>query len=233
MKRRLMVLTMLIVCLCFCVISGEKAEVFGETIADQAIIVKGTGEVYAAPDMAIISVGVETEDVDVVKAESDNSAIVNNLIGVLINNNIEKKNIRTSNYSIYKKHDYRTQSIIGYQVTNNIDITLYDLESAGSLISQLTKNGANVLRGISYSISDREGAEAEALEKALNSAKSKALILGGEDFIVSKIVEEGIYNTFPVRHDAAYLMSAAEKSNNVFAGECVVRVNLTVEFKRK
>ncbi len=230
MKRKL-IISLLFLCFCVCVIGVGDSKVYANALIEQKIVVKGVGEVYISPDMATISVGVETLNMDVVKAENENSLIVNNLISVLIYNNIEKKNIKTSNYSIYKKQDYLTQSVLGYQVTNNMDITIYDLQSAGNLISELTKNGANVLRGVSFSIKNKEDAEAEAFKLALNSAKSKALILGGENFVVSKIVEDGIYNSFPVRSDTAFLMSASNEGN-VLAGECVVRVNLTVEFNK-
>ncbi len=53
------------------------------SVPPRTISVSGTGKVYLTPDIASINVGVHTEDVDVAKALSDNTAAAQSVADAL------------------------------------------------------------------------------------------------------------------------------------------------------
>jgi uncharacterized protein YggE len=70
----------------------------------------------------------------------------------------------------------REQVIIGYQVTNQLVVKLRDLESAGSVIDEVTAAGGDLIRfqGINFTIDDSEALQDEARAAAIGDMMDKA-----------------------------------------------------------
>ena len=141
------------------------------------ISVSGEGVVEAPPDTATISVGVVSRDRDATKVQSENSRIATNVINSVVALGIDRKNIRTGNYSfrqIYHTDENRRQIFDGYEVTNTVTITVTDLNKVGKVIDAALSNGANAVDSLNFGIRDREKFQTEALRLAVLDARKKA-----------------------------------------------------------
>jgi uncharacterized protein YggE len=84
--------------------------------------------------------------------------------------------------------------LAAYNASSTLAIKVTDMESVGTLIDVAFAAGANTLNGISFSASDTEEAETEAMKKAVADAKNKAEILAeasGLKITGTEIISEG------------------------------------------
>ena len=143
------------------------------------ITVQGEGIVTVKPDIAYISVGVSSKGKDAATAKNVNDTSMSNVIASLKAAGIDEKDIQTSNYYIYPQMDYRNgnDTIIGYVVNNNVDVTVNDLNSVGHILDKAIESGANTGGHINFSIKDSSEYYAKALVLALDNAESKAGVI--------------------------------------------------------
>ncbi len=155
----------------------KKHDYIGKTDAQTyTIAISGEGKVTAAPDIAEISLGLITDNRNVGTAQKENTDKVNQIIAKLGTLGVEKKDIQTSNYSIYPQYDYSNgqQVLRSYQVSQSVNVKIRDLEKVGTIVETAGSLGANQVSGLSFTIDDPEALRQEAREKALVSAKEKA-----------------------------------------------------------
>jgi uncharacterized protein len=142
-----------------------------------AIQVTGTGSVQAKPDTAIVNIGVTTEDGNAQNAVTLNTAATGKVITELAAAAIEKKDIKTSNFSVYPQ--YRTEGadkhqVVTYRVSNTVTVTIHDLDKVGNVLTKVVAAGSNQISGPNFSVSDPEKYLSEARKKAVENAMAKA-----------------------------------------------------------
>ncbi len=149
--------------------------------ADRFVTVSGLGEVFAAPDMARINVGIVTEAKTAAKAVAENSTQMAGVFGILRSLGIEDKDMQTSNFSVQPKYEtyeanrQRRDRIVGYRVFNQVRVAVRDLDNLGDVLDRLVTRGeANQLNGISFHISEPEPLLDQARRHAVNDARRKA-----------------------------------------------------------
>ena len=147
--------------------------------ADTKITVKGTGEVRVSADMAVISLGVNARDKDVLTAQQKVNESIAAIRQALIDHGVKEENINTEFINIYAIYDYNNdqEQLAAYNASSTLAIRVTDMESVGTLIDICFAAGANTLNGISFSASDTEEANTEALKKAVADAIKKAEIM--------------------------------------------------------
>lgn len=149
-----------------------------EAVPQKTINVSGQSKVSASPDFATITLGVVTEDKDAKAAQKVNAASMDKVIASIKALGISNDDIKTVNYSINPKYDYNqqtgTSSIIGYTVSNNVNVTVRDISKTGSVIDAAADSGVNTSSSISFGISNYEDYYNEALKNAVLAAKKKA-----------------------------------------------------------
>ncbi|WP_257985787.1 SIMPL domain-containing protein [Bacillus sp. M6-12] len=141
--------------------------------------VSGEGSVTAAPDRAIVTVGVITEGNDPEKAQTENAAAITRIVNALVAIGIPRENIRTADYRIEPQYDYKEgqQIFKGYKVTHLLRITVEKIEQTGTVLDTAVKNGANYAANIEFSISNPEAYYNQALSLALKNAYGKAITI--------------------------------------------------------
>ena len=147
------------------------------------ISVNGEGRVEAPPDSATISIGVTSRNNDAAKVQADNSRIATNVINAVAALGIDKKNIRTGNYSFQQRYRYDEngkQYLDGYEVNNTVTIAVNDLNKVGKVIDAALANGANRVDSLNFGIRDKEKFQSDALKLAVRDAKRKAEIAAAE-----------------------------------------------------
>lgn len=151
--------------------------------ASRTITVTGQGEADGTPDTARISAGVQTQAKTAAQALAQNAAAMNNVFAALKRMGVPEKNIQTSDFSVspqytpYNSNSTEAQRIVGYQVSNQVNVTLDGVSKVGSAIDTLVGAGANQMNSISFSIRDPGDLQAQARTAAVDDAVARAQIL--------------------------------------------------------
>lgn len=211
------------------VILGITGNMTGEVVAAEEvnkITVMGTGEVRFLPDVAVISVGVETLNESLTEAQSENSQKINALISYLKDIGVQEENIKTRNFYVYQRYDYsQGEKLLGYQVNNYLDFKTKDVDNVGNIVSSLMENGANRFTGISFTIDNYEEGYRSALNLALENATKKAQALTEKPIISSEIVEEGNYCI------TSRELCSVNMDSSIMKGEICIKASVRVQFE--
>lgn len=175
----------------------------GDTTGVRTIEVNGEAIKYKAPDMATITLGVQTNDKTASDAEAENSAIMNVIFGKLEELGIERSDIQTSNFYVYQNYNFDNdgnRTNVYYNVTNTVSVVVRDLDKLGDVISTVLENGANDVQGITYDLSNKEEIYADVLEQAIKNGMSRAEVMAntvnadlGEVLSISTAIYGGGY----------------------------------------
>jgi uncharacterized protein len=202
--------------------------------------VSGQGTVKVAPDIAYITLGVITEDTDAKAAQQENATTMDKLVSEVKASGIKSEDIKTVNYSIYPKYDYNKDTgaskIIGYTVTNSVQVTVRDMKKVGSVIDLAANTGANITNNISFALSDYDKYYNEALKKAVATTKKKADTIAAAVGISIKLpvsITESGAPAPTVYGVANYAMKAdmAGASTPVESGTIEVQANVSMTYE--
>lgn len=143
------------------------------------ISVVGRGEIKAVPDMAVISVGVETEAKTPSEALSENTSRMSVVMARLEEAGIAANDLQTSQLSVWPIYaDRPTNSnerkITSYRASNQLRVTLRDIERIGKILDQAVGDGANTVNGPSFSVANPEPVLQAARDAAVKDAIAKA-----------------------------------------------------------
>lgn len=143
----------------------------------------GTGTVYIVPDIARVSIGVNTQNEDAAIALSENTQDVNAVMQTLLDLGVAEKDVQTSNFYVYQQTNYNYDSMeIGaesepqtvFVVQNTVSVVVREINSLGEILAAVVDQGANTINGVSFDIEDPTAAYAEAQQKAIDDAASQA-----------------------------------------------------------
>lgn len=211
-------------------INTEKSNMF---------TVDGTGEATGKPDTAKFTVGVTKTGASVDETQSQTNTAVNKVIAALKTLGINEKDIKTDDYSVNPNIDFSTgsQRVNGYTVSTNITVKLKDANKANSALDTATKNGANIVNGISFILNNDERKNLENLARAnaIKDAKEQAAIISKQAGIhLGRVTNIVLNPTTPDSYDKA--MSAAgestpENTTLLQPGENKVTVTVTLYYE--
>lgn len=166
-----------------------------------SINISGQGKVVAAPDIAKIQLGLQTEDKSVAKAQKDNTEKMNAVIEKLKKDfNIEPKDIQTANYNIYPQYDWANnrQVLRGYQVSQSVNVKIRDLTKISDILTAVGQVGLNQVGGLSFEVDEPEKIKQEARELAIKNAKEKADALAKiADVKLGRVISFSEYSNEP------------------------------------
>lgn len=141
------------------------------------ISVSATGEVFAKPDIAQISLSVIKEAKTVIDAQKQNSEAINKITKFLKDSGVEDKDIKTTGYNIYPLYDYiekQGRVFRGYEVRQSLEVKIRKIDDAGKILAGAAEAGANEVSGLSFKVDDEEVLKREARKQAIDKAKEKA-----------------------------------------------------------
>jgi uncharacterized protein YggE len=144
--------------------------------AGARITVTGTGNVSGVPNQLSLSMGVQTSAGSVASALRQADSAVRAVTAALGRTGVSPSDIQTSGLSIYPNYSGSSGLPDGYQVSEQLTITLRRLPVAGSQISAAARAGGNatVINGVSLNLSDTSTLLATARARAVADAKAKA-----------------------------------------------------------
>lgn len=158
---------------------APPSQAIGDLKAMRTITVSGEGQVFGAPDQAQINTGVVTDAPTAKDALARNSARMAEVIAALKQMGIESKDIQTSGFNLSPMYLPQQPSqtiprIGGYQVSNNVSVTVKDLSKLGEIMDQVVQMGSNSVGGVSFSIANPKPLMMQAREAAIQDAKARA-----------------------------------------------------------
>ena len=213
---RALALFLLVLTLLFAVkVIGElKAYTFiGEETLKATITVTGEGEIFASPDIATLSVAVEMEKPTVAEAQKEATEKINSIIAFLKESDVEDKDVRTENYSIYPQYEYvqvycitypcppGKNELRGYRVSQNLSVIIRakDFDSLGRILAGVGERGATNVNGPNFTIEEEGRVLEQAREIAIKNAIEKAEALADDlDVDLVKIIEFSEGNMYPM-----------------------------------
>jgi uncharacterized protein YggE len=208
----------------------------------RTITVSGQGDAKGVPNQAQLSAGVTTTATTAEAALSENARKMNAVFAALTRMGVPDKSIQTSNFSVspqyppYNQTATGPQRIVGYQVSNQVDVTLDDVKKLGPALDALVGAGANQINSVGFSIRDpaslletaRDAAVTDAIKRAQTYTHAAGVSLGS---VVS--IEEGTTEApRPVYRMRAMAASTGDATPTA-AGEQSVTANVTIVFEIK
>ncbi len=206
------------------------------TDSRKRITVVGHGEIKVTPDVARVTIGVQSEGTDVAAALADNNTKMQALIAAIKNAGIAETDIQTSGFSIYPTYNYDspTPQITGYQVSNAVNVKVA-IAGAGDLLDKVVAVGANNVSNIAFEVSNPEQAYAEARKAAMADAKARAEQFAGagnatvgQVLVISELVNQD--PALPMLERAAD-MSVAGSAVPIQPGQQIQSIDVQVTFE--
>jgi hypothetical protein len=224
--------------------------------------VEGTGTATAVPDSGVVNLGVTQTAATVALAQSKTNEIANKLIADIRKLGIAEKDIKTTNYSVTPNYSANPrpllpnqpqtmmypispptggseQQIIGYTVTQNLEIDVKPIDKANNVVDTATADGANLVGQVSFSFSEdmKKQLENKARENAIKDAKDRAQNLSNLSGIrlgkLTNVVESNQINPWPMAYMGAGKSTTdqAQPPTNITPGENTVSITVTLFYE--
>jgi len=224
-----------------CSAAGEFATDANDILqVKNTITVQGTASITCEPTIAYVNIGVATFDKEASKAQDDNAEKMNRVYDALDGLGIAKEKIKTVSYYIYPRYDYdyddNTSDLIGYDVTNSIQVTVEDLDLVSKVLDMTVEEGVNQASSISFAITDQENEDKylEALAIAVKNAEAKATALAAASGVTVdkplQIIEGSETHAIPLYSYAADAMMESAGATPISGGELKVVANVTLVY---
>ena len=201
------------------------------------IVVTGMGQVQATPDMATLTLGVNSQQATVAAAQTAAANAMAAVMQALKSKGVADADIQTVGFNINPVYDYRsttTPTITGYQVSNMITVKIRKIADVSSIIDSSVTAGGNLINvnSISFGVSDptpymktaRAAAMADAKNRATELAALGAVVLGKPIYITES---SGYYPPSPIYY-AAGVASAKDIATPISPGQTDISVSVTV-----
>ena len=205
------------------------------------IWVNGEGEVSVAPDVALLSLGVEVQSSSVAEAQSYAATTMTAVVKELDNFGVDEKDIKTTRFSItplrrWSEKDGR-EILIGYRVSNTVTAKVRDIDDTGAIIDAVARAGGDyaVINSISFTVDDpspyyeeaRELAMADARTRAEQLAKLSGVKLGRPTYINESRAYTPVVRDF---YGEAAIAAPAAPTTPISAGETEIRLSVQVVY---
>lgn len=145
------------------------------------LVVTGSAQVSAAPDMAIFHVGVDVTAETVEAARQANAEAMQRVRSRLLSAGARESDLQTRGFNVNQEWQYNredgSRTLIGYRVTHTLEVRVLELNNLGDWLDAAMAEGANQISGLTFGVKDTQKMEAQALAEAVKHARKKAEVL--------------------------------------------------------
>ncbi len=204
---------------------------------ETTISLNGKGATDRAPDMATISVGVNIEAKTASEAMKQQAQLMDGVFKAVKASGVADKDMQTANLSLNPVYDYSDTgraTLRGYSASNQLAITVRDLNRLGASLDAIVKAGGNTINGISFGIEeDREARDAARIEAIKDAARKADLYAAAVGYKVKRIVtvQENEYDYQPPMPMVSRMMESADDSTPIASGEVTIQSSVSVTFE--
>ena len=186
MKKSMQIGTML---LSVVLVAGLLAPVLSpglalqEEVADDSprrtVHVSGAGQISAQPDVAVVTLGVQTDAEEAAAALTENSQQMQALVDILKDAGLAGEDIQTQAVRLSPRYEQKPgdedqYELAGYTASNMVEVRLRDLDAVGGILDAAVQAGGNRIEGIRFEVSEPTAYLDQAREAAWNDAQHKA-----------------------------------------------------------
>ncbi|HUO11439.1 MAG TPA: SIMPL domain-containing protein [Caulobacteraceae bacterium] len=197
-----------------------------------------TGQVQVSPDMATISLGVSSTAATAAEAMAQTNAAVAKVVAAVRKAGIDEPQIQTSEINLAPQYVYtpnQPPKLTGYQASNQLTVTVFDLARVGPVADAVVAAGATDVGQISFGLRSRVAAENSARLAAIKALDDKAaLYADAAGYQIKRLVnltEGGGYTPGPPVPLMRVAMAAAAPPTPVETGELTVTISVSGEFE--
>ncbi len=226
----------LVVLVCATVVSAQTPD---RQVLERTITVQGTGKATAPPDMATIQIGVISQAATAVAAMAANNEAVEAVISKIKDFQVASRDIQTSNFNVSPMYEQsppriqRSPRIVGYQVTNQVQVRMRNLPELGQLLDGVVTSGSNQINGIQFGVNDTDALMDKARDDAVADARRRAgRYASAANVSVGKVMaisEQSVNVPMPVYAQSRMMMAEAA-SVPIESGEQEVQLNVTIVY---
>lgn len=226
----------------------------------QGISVNGHGEAQGQPDIARVTLGVETRSKVATEATDLANQQMAAVIAAIKQQGVADKDIRTQNFSVNFEQQPEpyppvpvdappskeaTRGAVAaaapanelprgfYRVSNTVQVSIRELGKLGAILGGATSAGANSVWGIQFDIEDPSKLEADARQKAVAQARARAEQLAQLAGVkLGKVISVGESGGGVMQRDSGfgYSMKAANAAVPVQSGELTVSQDVQIVY---
>ena len=212
--------------------AGCAGRVAGPGVEDDVIAVTGIGRFSAAPDTALLTLGVDSNAATLAEATSDAARRMTAVVARIKSFGVADADVATVSYSVDPRmapadplRRDEPPRIVGFHVGNVAQVTVRKLADAGPMLDAAVAAGANTVRGIRFTLADSATAQSQARASAVADALAKARQLASAAGVklgpVLSIRESSVSQPIPMR-----AMAARAESTPIEPGQLEVTVSV-------
>lgn len=199
--------------------TGAQAQIFSLKDTVPSITTTGVASVEVAPNVATISLGVETERAAAADAANENARAAQAIIGEIKAQGIDARDINTLAVTLAPVYDetrdangrVTKRTLRGFAARNDISVRVRQIEKAGALARHWIEKGANYFGGIEFEYDQKEvkydALRGEAVRDALRKANS---YVNGLGIKLGRVLEIAAPGSYPVPTPPALMARAAK-----------------------
>lgn len=145
----------------------------------RVVQVTGQGEATVAPDLARLSMAIESRNLELAPAETKANEGTRAALAALKSLRIKDEDISTAGYSVNPEYDWvnNQQTLRGYLARREINVTVRDLNQIGDVMLKLSKAGVNQINPPVLESSQIKQTERLALSRAVQDATAQARVV--------------------------------------------------------
>jgi uncharacterized protein len=188
-------------------VPAPDGAVAGSTAGQYQITVTSDGSVEAVPDVAYLSVGVETRATNAREAMDLNASAMQRVLEAFTGAGVRPDELRTEMVSLYPimgqvPDDVSApETVRSYAASDSVKVTITDLSQTGKVLDAAVQAGATSSYGIEFAVRDDARLRDQALANATAAARARAEVaaqqLGARLGPLTSLSEEPI-STGPV-----------------------------------
>jgi len=205
--------------------------------AFRSITVDADGKVLATPDLATLTLEVETQAATATAAGQQNAQAADSVLKALKKALGPQDRVRTLGYRLVPVYSAPKKSappaIKAYRAVNRIEVKVMDVNRLGAVIDTALKSGVSRINGPYWSFSRIEELQRQAAVEAFKRARSLAEALAQAAGVKIKGVEQittGLGFIRPRLVSANYVAKALP-STPIAAGEEAIRAHVQAVFR--
>ena len=155
--------------------SGPVAGAPATDAAPHTITVSASGKVTIVPDVARVQLGVTIARPTVKAARDAGAKAMTDILATIKSLGIADADVQTTNVSLYPQYGNGSPAkVVGYQISEQVQVTVRDLDKTGDVIDGATAHGATDVNGVSFELADPVKAQNDARAAAVAAARVSA-----------------------------------------------------------
>jgi uncharacterized protein YggE len=163
--------TLIALCLAFTATAAAQ-----EPAQAPVIVTVGEAVVRRSPDLASVTVSVETRAKNPRDAQRLNAEAMTAVQQRLAQARVPKEAIRTAGYYLEQEFDMVQGKRVPreFVARNAVEVRVDEVARTGEIVDAVVQSGATSISGIRFDLKDRDSAEREALRLAVADARARA-----------------------------------------------------------